>query len=453
MASRSFSSDPELRSLKPESARYDARDLKTRGMIVRVSQKGQQPGQGGAKTFCLVARLPGASSPSRIPLGTYPEISLKDARTKAEEWRTLIKKGQDPRERPAAPTEDQNTFGAVAEEFIRRHMAGQRRGDKGAKEIRRELLPHWKDRPIGEITRTDVVGLIERIVDRPAPAQAHITLGHIRSVFNWAIDRGQYGLTTSPTDRMKPGRIIGKKVPRQRTLNEDEIFALWRAASRLGYPNGPFVKLLMMTGLRLAEVAEARWAEFPPRLVAMLRQRKPDERIDWSKIDKTLKRWAIGAERFKSEVPRLVPLSDDVLRVLESLPHFAAGDYLFSSTAGEKPVNGFSKLKADIDRRMLRSMKAVARRRRDDPQKVVLPGWVNHDLRRVVRSNLSALRIPDHVAELTIGHTRKGLQAVYDQHRFLDEVGEALDAWAGRLRQIVDPAPAANVVPFKSVTV
>jgi hypothetical protein len=61
---------------------------------------------------------------------------------------------------------------------------------------------------------------------------------------------------------------------------------------------------------------------------------------------------------------------------------------------------------------------------------------------------LAALRIPDHVAEMVIGHGRKGLQRVYDQHRYISEMREALALWAGRLRSIVEPAPA-NVIAIK----
>ena len=74
--------------------------------------------------------------------------------------------------------------------------------------------------------------------------------------------------------------------------------------------------------------------------------------------------------------------------------------------------------------------------------------WRVHDLRRTVRSHLSALQIPDHVAEMVLGHGRKGLQRVYDQHRYEDELREALTRWAGRLRSIVTPPPA-NVTPLK----
>jgi hypothetical protein len=65
-----------------------------------------------------------------------------------------------------------------------------------------------------------------------------------------------------------------------------------------------------------------------------------------------------------------------------------------------------------------------------------------------VRSALSGLKVQDHIAEMVIGHGRKGLQRVYDQHRYINEMREALDLWAARLRSIVKPSTpsAANLI-------
>jgi integrase len=112
-------------------------------------------------------------------------------------------------------------------------------------------------------------------------------------------------------------------------------------------------------------------------------------------------------------------------------------------------VNGFSKAKGRLDIRMVRILKALARARNDDPKAVKLEHFVNHDLRRTCRTRLSAIKVQDHVAEMVIGHGRKGIARVYDQHRYVPEMREALELWAARLRSIVGPTPA-NVVPLKT---
>ena len=175
----------------------------------------------------------------------------------------------------------------------------------------------------------------------------------------------------------------------------------------------------LLTGQRRDEVAGARWREF----------------------DLKRKLWTVPPERFKSESTHLVPLTDDVIAILETLPRFNKGDHLFSTTMGEKPVSGFSKAKTNLDRRMLRTLKAMARER----TRATLAPFVLHDLRRTVRTRLSSLQVPDTVAEMVIGHGRKGIQRVYDQHQYAEEMRDALALWARRLRDIVTPPPV-NVV-------
>lgn len=428
--------DAALKNLKkaPPGKRYEIMDLVTPGFGVRVNDKGQG-------TFILKTRYPhtpinpttGYPNPTRRTLGEYGPMTLEEARAKAEEWLRLIRQGIDPREEEEAEREEADrkrdtTFGTVIEDYLKRHVAGKRKARDVEREVRTELIPVWKDKPVTEITRGDVVSLIEEIADRPARYHAHNVFGHVRTFFNWAIDRGKYGLETSPCDRLKPARLIGAKKPRQRVLSDDELFAFMRAADRLGYPFGPMFKLLAITGQRKSEVSDARWREFD--------------------LERAV--WTVPPERFKSDASHLVPLTDDALDVLRSLPRFRRGDHLFSTTFGEKPVSGFSKAKARLDKRMLRTLKALARKRGEDPKAVTLEPFVIHDIRRTMRTGLSSLRVPDVIAETVIGHGRKGLQRVYDQHQYADEMREALGLWAGRLREIATPPPD-NVVQLEKM--
>jgi hypothetical protein len=180
-----------------------------------------------------------------------------------------------------------------------------------------------------------------------------------------------------------------------------------------------------------------------------IRQRG-DTPIDWSQFDKSKLTWTIPSTRMKGKNGRArahtVPLTLDVLRVLESLPLFAAGDYLFSRSFGRTPAAMSTEIKTNLDAAMLRILKAMARKRGDDPAAVKLPHWVQHDLRRTMRSGLSGLKIPEHVAEATIGHIRGGVVGTYDRHSYADEKRDALVAWGARLCGIVEPAPAASNV-------
>ncbi len=413
--------DRILKALKPGAKLYDVMDTVTPGFGVRVSETGR-------KTFILIARYPGSPNPTRRALGEYGALTLEKARAKAREWLELIRQGKDPgdeeeRRRHAELRQRKNTFAAVAEDFIKEKLSSERKGREVERDIRREFILPWGKRPIAEIMPYDVRAVVKAVKGRGKLYQAHNLLGYARRLFAWAIDQHVYGLESSPCDRLKPKAIVGERRPRSRVLSDDELRAFWRACRRLPYPYGALLRMLLLTGQRHREVAEGRWSE----------------------IDPALKLWSVGEERFKSDAPHLVPLTDDVVAVLAALPRFKKGDHIFSTTFGEKPTVISDKIKEKIDARMFRTLKAMARMRSDDPARIELKPWIIHDLRRTLRTHLSALRIPDHIAEMVIGHGRQGLQRVYDQHRYLDEMREALTLWAARLRSIVEPPPA-NVV-------
>lgn len=416
----------------PKNDRTVVYDTIVKGFAVSVTDKGH-------RSFILYARYPGerGGRPAKLALGSVDVLSLKNAREKAREWLELIGKGKDPQEEARRQQEAERlrrktTFGSAAEDFIVHIQAKeQRKAKQVEREIRRELLPHWATKPITDISAGDLKMLVERLARR-APYVAHAVYGEVRSIFNFAIASGEYGVTTSPCDRLKPKYIaMARKKSRERTLTDDELRAYWKATEKLGYPYGPFYRLLLLTGQRLNEVAGARWREF----------------------DLEANLWTIPAERFKSDHTQTVPLSAPVLKVLEELPRFAdekkdKRDLLFSTTGGHKAINGFSKAAYLLRKHMATELDCNADDLRD---RTGSHAFVIHDVRRTVRTRLSAF-VSREVAELVIGHTIKGLQKVYDRHNYLDERRAALDAWAKRLLAIVEPPPS-NVVPIRKGTV
>ena len=133
-------------------------------------------------------------------------------------------------------------------------------GKDAERVLRTTFVAAWADRPIGDITALDVLEIINA-KKRRAPQQARALMVLIRRFFNWACDAHVYGLTASPCDRLSVSRIIGPVPKRNRSLNDAEIFAFWRATERMKYPVGPAYKLLLLTGLRLNEAAQLSWPE------------------------------------------------------------------------------------------------------------------------------------------------------------------------------------------------
>lgn len=413
----------------------------------------------GKMVWLVQLIFPGQSGQSRREIGgIYPTMTLEAARAKAAQWYRLVKQGDDPRdieeaerqrkeaERRARALKEAQNFEALAERYITEHLGerrvkkgerevlvyAKRRGADDAREIRKFLIPKWRDKPVTEVTPQDVKELIKPLA-RKTPAQAHIVLNHIKRIYSWALnDDTDYGLTASPAAVLKPEKLIGKKRVRTRVLSDDELFAYWRGAGRLGYPMGSLYRLIALTGVRKGEASGAQLPEF--------------------NMQDPL--WTIPPERFKSEQEHLVPLSAAALALVDQIPRWNAGDFLFSTTGGEKPVNGFSKYKKRLDKFMLRTLRALARTRGEDADSVELAPFIIHDVRRTVRTRLSALKVDRNVAELVIGHGKKGLDRVYDQHEFLPEMREALERWSCELGRIVgEPMPEPNapskVVPIK----
>jgi integrase len=375
-------------------------------------------------------------NPTRRALGDLGEITLAQARDMARQWLGLIRTGVDPKIRAARDRSEEQrrrgvTFGRVAEEFLTRHAAKLAHAVPARRIIETEFVSRWRDRPITDILAEECAAAVRAIVKRGAPYQAHNALGHLRRLFNWAIGTHEFGITESPVERLRPADLIGKRQARERTLTDEELRAIWRATEgrldagalaearrrdqarpapeAIGYPYAPLFRMLILTGQREREVAAMSWSE-----------------VD---LDKAL--WIIPADRMKGGRAHLVPLAPDALALLRTLPRFTDGDLVFTTTAGKKAVNGFSKAKDRLDK-----LSGVT-------------GWVLHDLRRTARTHFSALPVQDLVRELVIAHAKPGLHKVYDLHTYETEKRECLTLWEQRFRGILSPKRPADVADIE----
>ena len=427
--------------LRVKAKAYTVWDAQAIGLGLKVTPTGK-------RIWRLQLKYPGRAAQTKRTLGAYPAMSLSAARAKAVGWYGYVKEGIDPAEieaeqqreaeqrRRAAELANSNTFEGFAEKYVGART--NRRAHADGAEIRRLLIKEWGAQPLHTITPRDVRTLIDKVKVRSA-YEARAAWTHAVGIFKAAVHEEL--IAASPCASLDRRQLFKnvKIGARQRVLSDVEIFALWRAAVRLGYPYGPYVRLLLLTGCRASEVGEATWGEFHPELRRLLRSRKKNQAITWSAVAPEVKVWTVPRERFKSDSTHIVPLSDEACAVLEMLLRFAGSDYLF--TFGKGPAWFGHKMKRRLDTRMLRTLKATANRNGDDPATVQLAPWVLHDLRRVVRTNLAALDVVDHIAEMVLGHGRKGLQRVYDQHKYQPQIREALTRWAVRLRTIVGPTP------------
>ena len=466
---KKYFTDRTLKALPPakRGERYEIWDSKLPGFGVRVGDERDhhRPGKAGRVTFVYYRRFPNSPSPTRRVLGRYGPMTLETARKKVADWAAMIDAGKYPaveeqRKQRETQRKQKNTFAAVAEDFIARRVIGpnperplQRNGHAVAAKLRNVFIPLWRDSPITEITSDEVKAVIEGVRDYgtegmlaahgikrngkrrrkgPAPGRARLLLAELKALFRWAVGQGAtYGLQLSPCANLSATTIIGEKISVDRVLSDNEVAAFWRVIGRMGYPFGPLYQLLLLTGLRLNEVADATWPEFdlPDRL------------------------WTIPSSRMKGTNRKarahVVPLTGNMLQILDTLPRFQGGNYLFSAKNGAKPVWMTSDVKNRLDAAMLVELREAAKQRGDDPDKVTLTPWVNHDLRRVVRTAMSRLRVNSDVAEAVLAHIQPGIRGVYDRHDLLDEKREALTLWGARLHSIVEPS-IADVIDLRA---
>lgn len=379
----------------------------------------------GRKSWAVRYRRVSDGKPRKFTLDGSPSLAL--AHRLAREALDAIAEGGDPaadkltRRRSRAQVEQRDTFGEVAVDFINRYARRKNRswagtawllGLKPDPENEGGLLPRggglvekWGSRRIQEITRRNVLELLDGIVDQGNGTQANRTLSALRKMFNWCLERDI--VTASPCAAVKPPAL---EVSRDRVLNDDELRWLWKACDAYGFPFGPLVKLLLLTGQRRQEVGAMVSGE----------------------VDRDARLWTIPAARAKNGIAHDVPLSAQTLDVLDALPKIAGeAGYLFT-TNGRAAVSGWSKAKERIDSEMLRVARKEAVECGDDPESVDVPAWTFHDLRRTAASGMARLGIHLPVIEKVLGHISgsfSGIVGVYQRHSFADEKRQALEVW------------------------
>lgn len=382
----------------------------------------------GGRSWAVRYRVPGTGKPAKVTLGPYPLLGLAEARSAAREALQAVARGEDPGAakkalRKAPEADDRDLVRTVAADFMKRHASKNRSADETQRILDREVLPRWGDRKIGDVTRRDVLEMLDAIVDRGAPTMANRTLAAVRKLFNWAVSRDI--LAAAPTAGVKPP---GDEKSRERVLSDDELRWFWQATGKIGEPFGPMFRLLVLTAQRRDEVGGMRTREIAGDL------------------------WTIPAERAKNGREHAIKLSAPALEALGSAKRVAGrAGYVFTTT-GDTPASGFSRAKDRLDAAMLEIAKAEAAARGDDPERVEIPHWTLHDLRRTAASGMARIGINLPVIERVLNHVSGsfgGVAGVYNRYSFADEMARALDAWASFVMATVEPGAAENVVALR----
>jgi integrase len=348
----------------------------------------------GARGWAVRYRVGGRSR--KYTIGPYPAIDLKTARELGAKALRQVAEGRDPsREKALARSAEPDSVEAVVRQFIDLHCKRKNKARTivaTQQALERHVLSRWRTRPIKEITRRDVLDLIDGIVAK-APVSANRVLTILGTLFSFAMDRDI--IASSPCAGVKSPT---EEQSRDRVLSAAELGNVWRAAEKLGGPYGELVKLLVLTGARRDEVASMTWGE----------------------VDLDARLWKLPAARTKNGRPHEIHLSGPVLAILQSLPR--RGDTFVLTAAGAAPVSNFSKSKRALDA----LLPAMAR-------------WVLHDLRRSAATGMADLGVQPHVIEAVLNHVgghKAGVAGVYNRANYVAEKGAALDAWGEHVAKL-----------------
>jgi len=443
--------DSKLMRLKPAEAggRYIVWDSEVAKFGARVTDK-------GSVSFVVAARRKGRANPEWKIVGKWPreaskekrDKALRDARKLAGEVLALFEEGRHPDEvaaeqkaeeeaqaavkRAAEAKRQKETFGAAVETFVTTELDSLRSGSQTESTLRREFLGQvrermpegkrwaegesiWRDRPISEIRRRDVISRLDIIKRERGLFAAREALAALRKLFNWIAEGERYGVEVSPCSKITE-KTIGfskdkRELRRTRVLSDAELRKVWEAAPA-------WVRLLMLSGQREGDIVSAQWSEID---------------LDGAML-------VVPPERYKTATAHEVPLTPRAIEILKELRPEKPHGFVFTSTGGKRPVGNISQVKANID-----GASGVK-------------NWKFHDLRRTVRTRLvSDVGADAYIAERVIGHALPGLHKVYDQGTHRAQKRAALEAWEEKLLSIVEPppspetaeAPGENVVQMR----
>lgn len=391
---------------------------------------GLRIGSNGSRAFVLRYTVDGRQRLKAI--GDWPAWGLEQARIEARRLLQQVQSGTDPLEEKRR-RKSEPTIKALAAEWLDRHATGLKSEKAIRSLIEGDLVKALGPRKVSDIRRRHVIEVIEAKAEA-APRQAAHLLVYARKMLDYAVDRDF--IPANPLAGLRPSSITvkGKRDPlrqvaRARVLDPDEIRTFWYAVETCGLHllTALALKLVLVTGQRPGEVAGMHLDEIAGTTwtIPAARRGKTDS--------------AHSVHLTRTALTIIAAARAEVARLADRRTAPASG-HIFEAWPGRAVSN--AALARAVDRM------AGALGAKDVPP---WGRWTPHDLRRTMRTGLSACRVRPDVAELTIGHVKTGIVAVYDQHGFEAERRVALEAWEARLLSIVagkdpDQIEGGNVV-------
>ncbi len=392
--------DTKIKSLKAKSERYRVSD--TGGLTLEIMPS-------GSKAWRYRYQLHGVRQPT-LTIGSYPEISLAEARKRRDEWGILVARGESPKRAvQAAKSAKLNTVAAFGAEWLKEQVTGK--SDSYVSTMHRimqkDVFPILGSMPLAEVKPVDIMELCDRIKSRGSPKMALLTRNVLRRMYDFAIARQ---LAESNPAAALVARFIATEESRTRVLSPTEIGQILRGiyASDIRRALKLALNLLFITMVRKTELTEAAWDEFD--------------------LESAI--WDIPAERMKKDKPHRVFLSRQAVAILNELRSLSGrSPYVFPSTRGyeDRPIS-----KSTLNQ----AVRALS---------LEVQHFVLHDFRRTASTHLHEMGHSSDAIERALAHKIPGIKGVYNRAEYADQRRVILQAWADFVQAQLD---GATVTPL-----
>ncbi len=345
---------------------------------------------------------------NRMHIGDAAVVSLSDARSHAMDMRRDVELGEDPKQREIeqklAAKREAFTFRRLFEkwEAAHQHLKGLK---ERIRALEADVLPMLEDCPVEEISKRDVIDVIDAIANRGARIHADHVGAYISAIFNWGIDEQLCEI--NPAYRI---RKRGNAKPRERVLDDDELVCIWKAldpsceTSGIAGVTSAALKLALLTGQRRGEIIATRRNE----------------------LDLLSGIWTIPGERTKNARTHVLPLSDLARSVVAAqMNDDDDEEFLFpaATTVAETPhLHPRSASKA---------LEKVCR-------SLQIEGVSMHCFRRTLATRMGDLGVTGDVISRILNHAPRDVTSRHYNHaRMMNQMREALEQWEAHLKDLM----------------
>lgn len=386
--------DTYVRSLKGKDKRYE--EYEGAGFGIRVTPS-------SLKTWIYRYKL--NKKTDKITLGHYPKMSLSVARKKFLELYEIRRMGVSPKQFLVQQNEkkNDNVKGLVLDWYNAYVLNNRKKPHNIKQHIEADIIPLLGHFALDKVKAIDISKALDVIVNRGAPIHANRVLSSIKQAFNYGVSRGH--LEVNPSASIRARDIGGLERSRERVLSHVEITTIWQFLDtnncHMSIQTRSAIKIILLTGVRTAEIRLAKW--------------------DNLNFENSL--WIIPSENTKGGVAIKVHLTELTKSIFSHLKAISDSSFVLPGKDSDKCLDE----------------NALPRAIRRIQDRVGIPHWTAHDLRRTFATQLGeTLNIDPVVIEKCLGHKMPKIMATYNRNEMLPQRKDALEKWSSTIYQLVD---------------